>query len=146
MAYVEISAEKMERFLQTIGFSRRVVGSEVVYIFAHLHYTDVFIKVWTSLPVDGAKTRGKGRDAIRITVAYESDKSYAFGRMAPRKSFGIFKTKRIFRTGSEEDVLDRIHERVREAYSFANSWIRDHWNTLPGRVQPQLPLKTLGKK
>jgi hypothetical protein len=129
MAYVQVNREKLEHFLQACGFSRRVVGGELVYMRENHHYSSIVVKVWTSLPKDGGDARGKGQDAIRVTVAYESQIPFK-----GRTSFGLYKTTRIFRTGSEEAILDRLYERMREAYAFSNDWLRRHWAELPKKA------------
>jgi hypothetical protein len=125
--FVDIDPAKLEAFLQTCGFGRRVVGKEVVYVRHNHHYHSVLVKVYTSLPADGGKARGAGKDAIRVTVAYENEQQPFQGRT----SFGIHKTTRVFRSGTEQDVLDRLYERMREAYAVSNEWIRNRWHNLP---------------
>jgi hypothetical protein len=124
--YVEISREKLENFLQACGFGRRTSGKEVVYVRHNHHYHSVVVKVYTSLPSGGGNARGAGQDAIRVAVAYESEIPYL-----DKTSFGIYKAKRVFRTGTEQDVLDRLYERMREAYTFSNDWLRRNWTRLP---------------
>lgn len=124
--YVQVSRDRLESFLQACGFSKRIVGHEVVYVRFNHHYDSLIIKVWTSLPAQGGDVRGPGQDAIRITAAYEGDVDYR-----GRNNFGIYKAQRVFRTGSEEAVIDRIYERMREAYLFTNEWLRKNWADLP---------------
>lgn len=126
--YVKINREKLENFLQACGFGRRVQGKEVIYVRHNHHYHSIVIKVFTSLPADGGEVRGAGKDAIRITAAYESSEPYQ-----GRTSFGIYKAQRVFRVGTEQDVLDRLYERMRDAYSYSNDWLRRNWANLPKR-------------
>lgn len=123
--YVEVSREKLERFLVTCGFSPRRSGKELVYVRANTYHPDVFVKVYTTLPAAGGNVRGCGRDAIRVTVAYESDKPFR-----GKTSLGLFKATKILRTGSEELVLDRLYNRMQEAYTFSNVWLRRHWDEI----------------
>lgn len=135
--YVKVSREKLEHFLQACGFTRRVHGREVVYVRANHMCPDVLIKVWTTLPADGGDIRGKGQDAIRISAAYESDLP-----LRGRKDFGIYKGTRVFRVGTEQNILDRLYERMREAYGFSNEWVRENWEALktrPGSSSPATP-------
>jgi hypothetical protein len=127
--YVEVRRETIEGFLADKGFRREIAGKELVYIRDHHVFPALKIKVWTSLPAqEGRNARGRGQDAIRVTVAYEgSQPMTAFGKGEPRTSFGIFKATRIFRTGSEAAVLERLYERMREAYQTANEWVRQRW-------------------
>lgn len=131
MAYVHVTAKALENFLQMKKFTRKIVGKEVVYTFSHLRYQPVLVKVWTSLPADGGDARGSGQDAIRVTVAYEGEIPTLTRGHEGKIDFGIYKTKRIFRVGTEEAVLDRLHERMREAYQYATKWLRDHWTEIP---------------
>jgi hypothetical protein len=122
MAYVEIKREKLIAFLESCGFSPRRGGSELVYVRPHKMWGDVFVKVYTSLPAAGGNTRGKGQDAIRVATAYESEVPYGYRG----KSFGIYKATRTFRTGQEEDVLDRLYHRMREAYQAGTDFIKEN--------------------
>lgn len=124
--YVQINTEKLEAFLKACGFSRRVSGSEVVYVMANRHHPDVWVKVYTTIRVGvDEEARSKGQDAIRVTVAYESEIPYR-----GKTSFGIHKCTRTFRTGSDDAVRDRLYERMREAYGFSNEWLRKNWDGL----------------
>lgn len=126
MAYVKLNREKFEKFLQACGFTKTVYGHEVVYVRRNHHYSSVLVKVWTSLPASGGDVRDAGEDAIRISVAYESDIAYQ-----GKTSFGIHKGKKVLRTGTEEAIIDRVYERMREAYQASNEWISRHWANLP---------------
>lgn len=133
--YVKITREKLENFFAACGFSKRVAGKELVFVRANQHYSDVWIKVYTSLPADGGDVRGKGQDAIRVAAAYESDVPFR----DRGKSFGIYKAQRVFRTGTEEAILDRLYERMREAYAFTNEWLRRNWTHLPQQKRDSAP-------
>lgn len=125
-SYTKVPRQKLEEFLQATGFGRRVMGSEVVYVRHNHHYHHVLVKVYTSLPVHGGDVRGAGRDAIRVTVAYEHSLPYQ-----GKTSFGIYKATRIHRTGTVEDILDRLYHRMRDAYAYSNDWLRRNWHKLP---------------
>lgn len=86
------------------------------------------VKVWTSLSASGGDSRAVGKDSIKVSAAYESDLPWR-----GKTNFGIYKGKRVFRTGTEEAVIDRLYERMREAYVFTNEWLRRNWDTLPKR-------------
>lgn len=124
--YVEIDAEKLESFLQACTFGRRVVGDEIVYVRHNDHCHAVVVKVYTSLSAKKGRARGPGRDAIRVATAYEGPEFPGKG-----KSFGIYKGKRIYRAGTQEAILDRLYEEMREAYRHANQWIRTNFYRLP---------------
>lgn len=67
--------------------------------------TGLFVVVYTSI-VNGS-VRAKDSDAIRVTVE---------GRKKDGTMRGIAKSKRVFRTGTIEGILERTLERMREAY------------------------------
>lgn len=123
--YIEIDPEKFENFLRACGFTRTVQGSEVVYRRTNHHLDAVVVKVYTTIRAKAGEARGRGEDAIRVTCAYESDVPFR-----GRTSFGIFKATRTFRTGTQEGVFDRTYQRMREAFSEGNSWLRKNWPEL----------------
>lgn len=123
--YVELNPQILEAFLIGCGFSRRVKGSEIVYVKANHHHPDVWIKVYTSLRASSAKARAKGEDAIRVAVAYESDIPFR-----GRTSFGIYKATKIIRVGTHDQLLERLYQRMREAYGFSNDWLKQNWQAL----------------
>lgn len=142
--FVNIEPAVLEQFLQETGskihkaaiakglkagqYHRIVQGKEIVYVFENMHHASVRVKVYTTIPAGGAKIRAAGKDAIRIVAAYEGDKAISPKRgVPPKNSFGLFKAHRILRTGTVEDFLGRLEERMRDAYSFTNEWLRNHW-------------------
>ena len=72
------------------------------------------VVVYTSIARGQQGARGCGEDAIRVVVTFE-------GPDGPR---GIWKTKRVHRTGSVEATLGRMLERAREAYGHINGILR----------------------
>lgn len=124
-------ASELEKFLNEKGFTRKVHGSEVVYVREHHRCPGVRVKVWTSIDSKTGVPRPLGRDAIRVSAAYEGKLLIECGwGKAKRTSFGIYKAKRISRRGEMEKILDRLYRRMWDAYSFSNSWLRDHWREL----------------
>lgn len=123
--YIEIDAEKFGNFLRACGFSRAIQGSEVVYRRSNHHLDAVVVKVYTSIRTGSGKARGRGQDAIRVTCAYESEVPFK-----GRTSFGIYKSTKTLRTGSEEAVFDRVYQRMREAFAEGNKWLRRNWPEL----------------
>jgi hypothetical protein len=73
----------------------------------------MFIKIYTSLPLSGGDSRGKGEDAIRVLLTFKNSKSGAAGC--------LYKAARVYRTGSEDAVIERTLERARDAYREANA-------------------------
>jgi hypothetical protein len=132
--YVELPAKVLEQFLAEKGFSRTVSGHEIVYVREvvlsingqkYQHLSGVKVKVFTSLSVGAEIARGPGMDAVRVVCAYQGQKAISPWRATdqPRTSFGIFKGKRIHRTGSVAKILDRLHDRMREAYATGLEFI-----------------------
>jgi hypothetical protein len=130
--FVEIDSKLLEDFLSGCGFRRIVQGSEIVYVLSNKFHDSVRVKVYTSIRVGENHARPCGADAIRVVTAYEGQRPVA--RIGNRSStnFGIFKAKKILRTGSQEAVTERLHARMREAYSFGNEWLRNHWREVNG--------------
>lgn len=106
--YVDVSREALEGLLQGAGFERYVQGAEVVYRRRHHRDPTMWVKVYTSLAKDASVARGCGEDAIRVVLVFENPRTGASGC--------LYKCPRVYRTGSEQKVLDRLLERMREAY------------------------------
>jgi hypothetical protein len=131
--YVDVRAESLEEFLSGCGFSRSVQRSEIVYVRSNDHFKGVVVKVYTSIRAGQATARPCGADAIRVVAAYQGEREISPGRgRTPSRSFGIWKGKKILRIGSEEAVIGRIYERMREAYAFTNTWVRERWRDING--------------
>lgn len=115
--YIEINSENFETFLKNKGFARGVECSEIVYDRTHDKCNHITIRVLTSIKDKSAIARGVGEDAIRV-IAFFNNGKRNFG-IAGRQSIS-----RIYRTGSEEKVFERTLERMRQAYSIANDWLK----------------------
>lgn len=115
-SYVEVPAERIRETLIKAGF--RLMdpeggyhgGGEEIYFRAHDKDATYAIKVFSSIAHGRSSARGVGQDAIRVVVVKFRG-----------KWFGIWKSKRIHRSGTVEGVLERMLERAREAYGFINS-------------------------
>jgi len=129
--FTPVSRTDLETFLAEKGFAPITVGSELVYQFRHLKRPELVVKVWTTLPARGGDVRDSGQDAMRVTLAWEGDTAWSPWRKEPKRSFGIFSAKRIFRVGGTKKILDRLYERMREAYARGNEFLREHWKDLP---------------
>ncbi len=126
-----ISAAALESFLAKCTFERKIHGSEVVYVRENDMCRAVRVKVWTTIDPKTARIRSKGRDAIRISAAYEGRIPLDRGKAKkPSTNFGIYKASRVNRVGDEGRILDRVYTHMRDAYSFTNEWIRNHWREL----------------
>jgi hypothetical protein len=107
VSYVQVPAEAIRAKLLAAGFERfSQPGAEEVY--ARKHDADVryVVKVYSSIRQGSDRARGRGQDAIRV-VAVFGDR-------------GIYKSERVYRTGSVEAVLDRMMQRARDAYAFCS--------------------------
>lgn len=116
--YVEVPAEAMFEFLRSKGFflapvhrSRR----EIVYERSNHIDARYKVLVYTSIAQGNARARKLGADAIRVVAIWDDGRS----------TRGVAKTKRVFRTGTVEGVLARVHERMREAYAVCNRRISE---------------------
>lgn len=108
MSYVVLPSEAILARLTTCGCleAKDVHGREIVYVRSHDLDSRYVVKIYTSVCRGMSVARGRGADAIRVVAVFQ-------GR-------GIFKGKRIHRTGTVEGVLDRMVDRMREAYAACN--------------------------
>lgn len=115
--FVEVNRETFCKSLEDCGFVKDPESSgELVYIRQHHIDKTMYVKIFTSLPLNGGNTRANGSDAIRVCLIFKNDKT---GR-----SGGLYKAPRVYRTGSEKAVIDRTIERARDAYREANNRLR----------------------
>lgn len=120
--YVEVSREALLGALEKAGFQRwkphpGCFGcTEIVYVRQHHLDPTMFVKVYTSISERAEDARGCGADAIRACLIFErwdaAAKRWITG--------GLYKASRVYRTGSEEAVVERTLERARECYGVAN--------------------------
>ena len=114
--YVEVPAHRIREVLLAAGF-RLMEGNgysygnegEEVYFRAHDKDASYAVKVFSSITRGRQTVRGVGQDAIRV-VAVRHVGSWV----------GVWKGKRIHRTGSVDAVLERMMERARDAYAHIN--------------------------
>lgn len=95
------------KLMEEAGFKADVRGQELVFRRTHHLDPSMSVKVYSSLPARGGDVRGCGEDAIRIFLIWERGDA----------SGCLYKTSRVFRTGSEQGVLERVLDRIREAYA-----------------------------
>lgn len=112
--YVEVSREALVGALEQAGFAPYVgrTGGELVYTRRHHRDPTMMVKVYTSLPARAGDARACGEDAIRVLLVFENERSGASGC--------LHKASRVYRTGSEQAVVERMLERARECYAEAN--------------------------
>ena len=98
--------------LAAAGF-RLVPGmyGEEVYTRDHDKDRRYVVKVYSSIQRGADEARGCGADAIRVVALFVRN---------PNSVWPIFKSARVYRTGTVEGVLDRMVERAREAYARCN--------------------------
>lgn len=112
--YNPVPFKELAEFLSGLGFQPMpAAGSrqEVVYQFRHLRDDQLSVRVYTSCLPDGQLVRGRGQDAIRISLVADS---------AQAGCVGLASATRVNRAGTTEAIFSRIHTRVREMYRLAN--------------------------
>lgn len=114
--FVEVPAAAIQERLAAAGF--RLVPAtrgEEVYERAHDKDARYTVKVYSSVVRGATEARSCGADAIRVVALF-----------TPRdKTYPIFKSTRVYRTGTVAGVLDRMVERMREAYARCNQHRRN---------------------
>lgn len=113
--YVEVPASAIRERLAGAGFSLLPPfrgSAEEVYSRKHDLDPKYEIKVYSSIQRGAEEVRECGADAIRVVAILTGTNG---------KTYPIFKSARVFRTGSVEKVLDRMIERAREAYAACNA-------------------------
>jgi hypothetical protein len=115
--YVQISREVLEAKLQSMGFTRDDVRGEVTYSRPHHLNNRLRVVVYTSCGEFSQQAREKDADAIRIVglLTWRRRDEEVDRRKA------VFKAK-ILRVNSVEGVLQRVHEKAREAYAALNEF------------------------
>lgn len=115
--YVEVSQVAFLHALVQAGFTEYPTrAGELVYYRRHHNDPTMMVKVYTSLPRNAEEARGCGEDAIRVLLVFERP---AQGER-PGASGCLYKASRVYRTGSEQAVIERTLERARECYAEAN--------------------------
>jgi len=77
--------------------------------------TKISVKVYTT--VVGQEVRGEGKDAIRVCATYMAKDG---------KNKGIVKSARVHRTGNIDEIVGRMHTRMRETWKAASTGDRCH--------------------
>jgi hypothetical protein len=120
MAYIDVPAEAIRAALTSAGFRLmdREGGSiynEEVWFRAHAGDAKFAVKVYSSVKRGATGARACGSDAIRV-VAIRHDPTSKDPRFEGTWK-GLWKAKRVFRTGTVDGVIARMLERMREAYA-----------------------------
>jgi hypothetical protein len=119
--YVGVPAEVIESFLQSKGFTRTVYYHEVVYTQSMTLSPNLHVKIYTSIRDGATAVRASGVDSIKVAVVYDDGV----------KRFGVGKFPHILRVGSEQEVLDRIQERMAAAYKRGSEWLSQQQTIRP---------------
>ena len=114
--FVQVPAAVLRDRLTAAGFSLVSGSGEEIYVRVHNRDARYVVKVYSSIQRGaGGNIAECGDDAIRVVAIWTDDKfSY------PPRQVPIFKSARVYRTGTVEGVLDRMIERAREAYAACN--------------------------
>lgn len=111
--FVDVPAAAIRERLALAGF--RLIPAargEEVYERTHDRSPEYSVKVYSSVKRGESGARECGADAIRVVAILTASGS--------GKTYPIFKSARVYRTGSVDAVLDRMMGRAREAYARCN--------------------------
>jgi hypothetical protein len=109
--FVEVPASAIRERLAAAGFElMESTSGEEVYLRIHDKDDRYAIKVYSSIQRGASRARKCGADAIRVVALFQPQ----------NKVYPLFKSARVYRTGSVEAVLERMLERAREGYARCN--------------------------
>lgn len=115
--FVDVPAAAIRERLAAAGFKLLpATRGEEVYERAHDKDERYTVKVYSSIQRGATEARGCGADAIRVVALLTTEK----------KVYPIFKSARVYRTGTVEAVLERMVERAREGYARCNEHRKEH--------------------
>jgi hypothetical protein len=110
--FVQVPAAAIRDRLAAAGFRLIPAASgEEVYERAHDKDPKYTVKVYSSIRRGAEEVRDCGADAIRVVAILTGSNG---------KTYPIFKSARVYRTGSVEAVLGRMIERARAGYARCN--------------------------
>jgi hypothetical protein len=112
--YVALDGPRFEKFLADKGFLRGVAGSEIVYSLSVKEHPRFVIRCYTTIADGDVLGRNCGADAIRVCAILNVPEEH--------RSFGIWKSRRVYRTGSQRAIEARTNDRIDEAHAK----IREH--------------------
>lgn len=105
-------AEGIISTLEKAGFTEMKTDArtlERVYMYPLRNHPLISVRVYTGIV--GDEVRQVGSDSIKVAVVYQP---------ARRKSKGLRKAKRVYRTGQIEEIPQRMLSRMRECYRLAS--------------------------
>lgn len=115
--YTEVNRTAFCSALEAKGFAPDPEArGELVYQFKHKVDPTMFVKVYTSMPLKAGDARACGEDAIRVLLIFKNEHT--------GKSGCLHKGSRVYRTGTQEGIIERTLERAREAYAAANARLK----------------------
>lgn len=115
--YVEIDRAAFVKELELAGFTPDPdARGELVYHRQHHLDSTMWVKIYTSMPIESGDARPAGADAIRVLLTFANPTTGRTGC--------LHQTSRVYRTGSFEAVVQRTLERAREAYREGNKRIK----------------------
>lgn len=115
--FVDVPAAAIRERLVAAGFQLLpATRGEEIYERAHDKDSRYTVKVYSSVQRGRSEARGCGADAIRVVALLTT----------PNKVYPIFKSARVYRTGTVEAVLERMVKRAREAYARCNEHRKEH--------------------
>lgn len=115
--YIDIPRAAIEDRLKSCGFTRDDVRGEVTYSRVHDRDSRYRVKVYTSIPEFDTVSRSCGEDAIRVVALLTWTRR---DEDVPRHK-KLYQA-RIYRVNSVDGVLDRMVERMRDAYAAINEF------------------------
>ena len=108
-----VPARVLHRALLKAGFVEAREGLEIVYDRANHNVPSLKVRVYTSAHVGQETVAECGKDAIRTVLLYHP----------PNRTKGspvMRGSKRVFRVGTTEGIINRMLKAARELYGFAN--------------------------
>lgn len=116
--YVEVDRQAFTSKLEAAGFTPDLTAKgELVYVRQHHLDPTMYVKVYTSMPLNAGDARGCGEDAIRVLLIFSNPRT--------NRSGCLHKTPRVYRTGSQDAVIERTIQRAREAYGEGVRRVRE---------------------
>lgn len=115
--YVEVPSDRLFALLEGAGFTRGIMGREVVFSRKHAKDDRLSVVVYTSAAEGARDARGCGEDAIRVVAAF----TWQHRPSGEIRRKNLFKAK-VLRVTSIEGVLERTIGKAREAYQACNEY------------------------
>ena len=116
--FVTVDRDTFCQALEAKGFSVDEESSnlchELIYVRQHHIDPTMFVKICTSMPQKRGDSRKNGADSIKVLLIFKNEK----------KSGCLYRASRVFRTGTQEGVIERTLERAREAYRVGNQRLK----------------------